>query len=237
MHKPLFGLLCAILLVGCAAQPQTTSSFVAQTAISNTQPLAPALAPQALETATSEPTLTPEPSATFTSVPFIVQFTPVPTETPIATLDLPTLAAIRPALQIWDGVPTYLADSQPGYDFRLRFDPDLWALTVDQFGFPAIGHRSIPTCIMAPTAGRGMPLNATVDHEIRRIGAIHFDINTVFINGVEQFVNYAGSDGVIFTAFEVSFQDQASQCLTDAETVLATLTSIPAVQATPTASP
>ena len=57
------------------------------------------------------------------------------------------------------------------------------------------------------------------------------------MNGVKQFVNYTGGDGNILTAFEVSFQDQADQCLTDAETVLAELKSVAITQATPIATP
>ncbi len=140
-------------------------------------------------------------------------------------------------LQIWDGVPTYLADSQPGFDFRVRFDPDVWALTTDQFGFPALGHRSIPTCIISPASGRGLPPNVTVVQEVRKVGTVRYQISTAYLNDVKQFVNYTGGDGTILTAFQVSFQDQADQCISDAETVLATLTSVPVSQATPTAMP
>jgi hypothetical protein len=142
-----------------------------------------------------------------------------------------------PALQIWDGLPTYLAESKPGYYFRLHFDPAVWALTTDQFGFPALGHRQVPGCMIAPTSGRGMALNATVDHDVRHIGAISYQVDTAYVNGVRQFVNYSGGEGNIYTAFGVTFQDQADQCLTDAETVLAGLRSVAVSQATPIATP
>ena len=85
-----------------------------------------------------------EPGETSTPGPFTIEFTPLPTETPLATLELPTPVNNPPVLQVWDGLPTYPAESRPGFFFRVRFDPDVWALTSDQFGFPAIGHRSIP---------------------------------------------------------------------------------------------
>jgi hypothetical protein len=174
---------------------------------------------------------------TLTPGPFTLQFTPEPTDTPLPTLELPTEAANLPALQNWDGLPTYLAESKPDFYFRLRFDPSVWALTNDQYGFPALGHRQIPGCTITPSAGRGLVLNSNVEHDVRKIGLISYQISTAYVNGVKQFVNYTGGDGTIFTAFEVSFQDQADQCLTDAETVLAELKSVAITQATPIATP
>src|SRR5512147_226417 len=81
---------------------------------------------------------TPEPpTATFTPAP---TKTPVLTltDTPLPTLDLPTQAVNAPATAVWNGVPTYLSDSTPGYDFRVTFNPDLWAVTTDQFGFQSL---------------------------------------------------------------------------------------------------
>ncbi len=236
MRQFVIGLLILLSITSCAPQPQSNAA-IAQTAPTS-QAASPALAsPTAIPTDTPEPAFTSSPTATFTSEPFALQFTPVPTETPLPTLELPTQAPNQKALQIWDGVPTYLADSQPGFDFRVRFDPDVWALTTDQFGSPALGHRSIPTCIISPASGRGLPLNVTVQQEVRKVGAIHYQISTAYLNGVKQFVNYTGGDGTILTAFQVSFQDQADQCIADAETVLATLTAVPVSQATPTAMP
>ena len=36
---------------------------------------------------------------------------------------------------VWDGTPTYLGELEPGYAFRVTYDPDLWALTTDQLVF------------------------------------------------------------------------------------------------------
>jgi len=100
-----------------------------------------------------------------------------------------------------------------------------------------LGHRQIPGCLIAPAEGRGMALNATVDHEVRKIGATSYQINTAYVNGIKQFVNYSGGDGNIYTTFGVTFQDQSDQCLADAESVLAELRSVAVSQATPIATP
>ena len=137
----------------------------------------------------------------------------------------------------WDGVPTYLGDSTPGYSFRVMYDPDLWALTNDQFGFPALGHRTIPNCVISVTSGRGLPAGLTVEHDVLHTETVTFDVGTVIENGVTKFVTYTGGDGNIITAFEVSFGEESDACLRDAETVLSTLRSIPSSQATPTLTP
>jgi hypothetical protein len=186
-----------------------------------------------LPSSTAEPTqtLTPEPTATQT--PSIT-----PTDTPLPPLELPTEIANAPARMVWDGTPTYLADSTPGFAFRVTYDPSLWAVTNDQFGFPALGHRNIEYCVIAVTAGRGLPANVTVEHEILYLpNNLTFDVNTGFENGVKKFVTYTGSDRVILTAFEVTFQEQADECLADALTVLSTLRAVPVSQATPQPTP
>jgi len=235
-----FLLLIAVLfLAGCASLPflKTAPSATAQP-----KSLAPAQL-AAVATGTSSDTSTPVPAAsdtatvTPTSGPFTIDLTPLPTETALPTLELPTEVKYPPNLAVWDGVPTYLADSKPGYYFRLHFDPSIWALTFDQFGFPALGHRQIPGCLIAPASARGMPLNATVDHEVRKIGSISYQVSTAYVNGVKQFVNYSGGDGYIFTAFGVTFQDQPDQCLSDAETLLSDLRSVAVSFATPIATP
>jgi hypothetical protein len=135
---------------------------------------------------------------------------------------------------VWDGTPTYLGESTPGYAFRVRYDPELWALTTDQFGFPALGHRSLDACVISVTSGRGLPRNLTVEHELLDTGNVTFDVGNVYENGVLKFVTYTGGNGVIFTGFEVSFGEQVEECLADAVTVLSTLTSVPTSRATPT---
>ncbi len=135
---------------------------------------------------------------------------------------------------VWDGTPTYLAESTPGYSFRVSYDPDLWALTTDQFGFPALAHRNIPECVISVTSGRGLPLNMTVEHDVLYTDNVTFDVGKVYENGVLKFLTYTGSDKIVTTGFEVDFKEQMDQCLADAVTVLSTLTAIPVSQATPT---
>lgn len=175
-------------------------------------------------TSTPPPTIRPAPTQTFT-------------ETPLPTLELPTEVTNAPALMVWDGVPTYLGDSTPGFDFRVTYDPDLWAVTTDQFGFATLAHRVISGCVISVTAGRGLPPNVSVEHEILRTEAVMFDVATAFENGVKKFVTYTGGDGNIITAFEVSFVEDSEACIADAVAVLSTLRSVPASRATPTATP
>lgn len=183
------------------------------------------------------PTATPElPTETFTPAPTATPASTA-TETPLPTLELPTEVVNAPALMVWDGVPTYLGDSTPGYDFRVTYNPDLWAVTTDQFGFAALAHRQIAGCIISVTAGRGLPPNISVEHEILHTDTVTFDVGTAFENGVKKFVTYTGGDGNIITAFEVSFVEESEACIEDAVTVLSTLRSIRSSQATPTATP
>ncbi|MDL1910705.1 hypothetical protein FBQ81_08420 [Chloroflexi bacterium CFX6] len=180
----------------------------------------------------AENTPTLEPAQTFTPEPTSTP-TVVPTETPLPPLKLPTEIPNAPALLPWDGTPTYLGDSQPGFAFRVMYDPDVWALTEDQFGYPALGHRGIPYCVISVTAGRGLPANVSVEQDILYADKLTFYVGTAFENGVRKFVTYTGGDGTIVTAFEVSFQEQADECLADATTVVTTLRSVPVSQATP----
>lgn len=176
-------------------------------------------------------------TATPTQGEFALDLTSLPTETALPTLALPTESSFAGTFEVWDGVSTYPADSQPGYDFRVRYDPGTWARTTDAFGFPTLAHRSIMGCTIVPTGGRGLPLNGTVTHDVRRINEVTFQINTAYLNGVRQFVNYVGGDGVIYTGFRVAFTDQGDQCLADAEPVLGTLKAVSVVDATPIATP
>jgi hypothetical protein len=146
---------------------------------------------------------------------------------------LPTEAVNAPARLPWDGTPTYLGESAPGYAFRVFYDPDLWALTTDQFGFPALGHRNIQACVVSVTSGRGLPGNMAAEHDMLNAGKITFDVSNIYENGILKFVTYTGGDGRIITGFEVSFDEQVDQCLAEAVNVLSTLTSVPVSQATP----
>jgi hypothetical protein len=216
-------------MAGCGSVAATVSPAASETE------QARALAPQVLSSPVNE--LTPTEVVTSTTVPFVLDFTPVPTDTPLPTLELPTEAARAPASQAWDGLPTYPAESRPDTYFRVKFDPDAWALTIDAFGSPALVHRAISNCVIAPSAGRGLPANATTEKDMRRLGGISYQISSTFVNGVKQFVTYAAGDGRIYTAFQVSLDERPDQCLLEAETVLSTLTSVSVSDATPIATP
>jgi hypothetical protein len=181
---------------------------------------------------------TPTAPATETSTPLPLPsqtptLGPTATETALPTLELSTLEAFEPALDVWDGLPTYIADSLPGYYFRVKYNPRVWGLTQDNYGQPALGHRDIEDCILAPAGPRGLPPNIQVEHDTRQIGKLSWEVNVVLLQGVRQFVTYQASDKIIFTGFQVNFTDQIDACLKDAEAVLATLTSVPESQATP----
>lgn len=196
---------------------------------------APAATDGATESFTGDiysPTAEP-PTQTSTPAPTSTPPAATRTDTPLPPLELPTEAVNAPIRMVWDGTPTYPGDSTPGYSFRVTYDPDLWALTEDQFGYPALGHRDIPFCVISVTSGRGLPPNMTVEHDILKTGNVTFDVGIAFENGARKFVTYTGGDGNIITAFEVSFQEESDACLEDAVTVLSTLKSVPASQATP----
>ncbi len=212
-----FLLLLTLVIASCGGAPAATEEPPAPTPEQAT--LQPTLQPLLPDTPT--PTSTPLPA-------------PTPTETPLPPLELPTEIPNAPSLLAWDGVPTYLGDSLPGYAFRVLYDPEVWALTQDQFGFPALGHRAIPYCVISVTSGRGLPPNVSVEQDILYTKTVTFYVGTAYENGVKKFVTYTGGDGRIFTAFQVSFEEQADQCLADAETVLTTLQSVPSFRATPT---
>jgi hypothetical protein len=220
-RRVLFILLLSLVISSCGAAPAGTEEPTpGETAEPTSQPVLPESTP------TPEPTSTPQPTPT--------RIPSTPTETPLPPLELPTELSNLPALLAWDGAPTYLGDSQPGYAFRVFYDPETWALTQDQFGYPALGHRAIPYCVISVTSGRGLPLNVSVEQDILYTKTITFSVGTAYENGVKKFVTYTGGDGRIFTAFQVSFEEQVDECLVDAQTVLITLQSVPAFLATPT---
>jgi hypothetical protein len=233
-------LILALFITSCGGAAPATQPPAATEAPAATEP--PATEAPATEAPVTEPPafqslepLTPEPpgSETSTPKPSPTQVLPTPTDTPLPTLELPTEVVNPPAKLVWDGVPTYPGESTPGYMFRVTYDPELWALTTDQFGFPALGHRNIPGCVISVTSGRGLPGDMTVEHDVLYTSNITFDVGKVFENGVLKFVTYTGGDGTIITGFEVTFEDQVDECLADAVKVLSTLTSVPVSQATP----
>ena len=199
---------------------------------------ASAPAPAATEPATDLPLLPQETTTpalpTETSTP-IVSPTPEPTltATPLPPLELPTLMPSPPPLAVWDGLPTYLGDSQPGYYFRVKYNPELWALTTDQFGMPALAHRKIEYCMLTPTAGRGLPPNVRVEHNVVYIDGLTYDVAMAYVNEALAFITYQGSNGTIYTGFQLDFQGLSDECRADALVVLSTLQAVPISQATP----
>lgn len=223
-------LIVALVITSCGAPAATQSAMEPQATEAPATEAPAATEPAATEEATEPPA---PPQAVETSTLQATQALAVPTDTPLPTLDLPTEAVNAPAQMVWDGLPTYLGESLPGYSFRVQYDPDIWALTTDQFGFPALAHRQIPTCVVSVTSGRGLPGNMSVEHDTLQAGNIMFDVGNVYENGILKFVTYTGGDGTIITGFQVSFEELVDECLLDAETVLATLKSVPVSQATP----
>jgi hypothetical protein len=178
-------------------------------------------------------TLAPPPTETPTPGLFVLDLTPLPSATALATLVLPASPAVPLDIQVWDGLPTYPAESLPDFYFRLRYDPSAWARTTDQFGYPVLASRNLAECLIGPASGRGLPLSGSVDHEVRRVGDVNYQISRASLGGVPRFVSYAGGDGRVFTSFVVSFQDQPDTCVQSAEGVLGTLRSVPLNEATP----
>ena len=245
-------LIVALCIASCGGAPAPTQAPTTQapTATKPAATEAPATEAPATEAPASElpafPSLeprtrtpAPQESETPTPKPSPTQGLPAATQTdtPLPTLELPTEIVSPPAKLVWDGAPTYPGESTPGYDFRVTYDPELWALTTDQFGFPALAHRNLPGCIISVTSGRGLPPNMTVDHDVLYTGKVTFDVGRVSEDSVLKFVTYTGGDGTVITGFQVDFQDDVDACLADAVAVISTLTSVPASQATPTATP
>ncbi len=233
IRRIIFILVFALAITACGA-PAATQAPAAQASVATQAPAT--AAPAATEAATEAPAAT-EPQALQAQATQPAE-TPtlegaIQTDTPLPTLVLPTEGAHAPAQMVWDGVPTYPGESTPGYSFRVTYDPDLWALTTDQFGFPALAHRQVSACVISVTSGRGLPGDMNVEHEILHTESVSFDVGKVYENGVLKFVTYVGGDGKIITGFEVSFETLADECLLDAQTVITTLRSVPASQATP----
>ena len=229
-RRIIFITILALVLTSCAPAAAATPASLAPQAPAPTQaPVTEATRLPATEAPAEPSTL----QAIETQPAAQPAATVVPTDTPLPTLELPTEAVNAPAQMVWDGTPTYLGESRPGYAFRVSYDPDLWALTTDQFGFPALAHRQVPACVISVTAGRGLPASMNVEHDAFYAGKITFDVGKVYENGVLKFVTYTGGDGTIITGFEVSFEKLADECLLDAETVISTLRSVPVSQATP----
>jgi hypothetical protein len=230
-RRVLFIVILSLLITSCGGSAAPTAAPATQPPAATQSEgfpviIATATPVEPTQTATASPSQTPAPSPT----PAITQ-----TPTDLPTLEIPTEVTNAPATLVWDGVPTYLGDSTPGYDFRVTYTSDLWAVTQDQFGFPSLVHRNIPNCVISVTSGRGMPANVTTEHDVLYTDTVTFDVSTAFENGVKKFVTYTGGDKnrLIVTGFEVSFDEQADQCIADAVTVLSTLRAVPVSEATP----
>ena len=124
-RRVLITLILSMLIASCGAAPAPTQSSAEPTQEVTSEPTNQPVLPE--NTPTAEPTSTIEPTPTI--------ILPTPTDTPLPPLELPTEIPNAPSLLAWDGTPTYLGDSKPGYDFRVYYDPQVWALTEDQFGF------------------------------------------------------------------------------------------------------
>ena len=234
IRRIVFILIVAMVLTSCGGAAPTEMPSVIE-------PPAPTEAPATEAPAATDSLIgdvnTATAQATSTSAPTNTSAATL-TDTALPTLDLPTEAVNAPVSMVWDGTPTYLGDSTPGYAFRVTYDPEVWALTIDQFGFPALAHRNISNCVISVTSGRGLPATMNVEHDVLYVdNNTTFDVGTAYENGVKKFVTYTGGDGNIITAFQVSFEDEADTCITDAVTVISTLRSVPASQATPTLTP
>jgi hypothetical protein len=214
--------LVLILTAGCSPLALSPESPVSPTPTST--PVIPVVV-----------TLSAPATDTPTAGLFLLSLTPLPSATALPTLVLPASPSVPLDLQVWDGLPTYPAESQPDFYFRLRYDPASWARTTDSFGEPVLANRSLSDCMIKPASGRGLPLSASVDHDVRKVGDVTFQIGRASVGGVLRFVTYAGGDARIFTAFEVSFLNQADLCPPAAEYVLGTLRSVPVSEATPVA--
>lgn len=156
-------------------------------------------------------------------------------ETPLPPLELAPPERGLPPMENWDGLPTYLAESALDTYFRLSYNPYLWAQTEDQFGQMALAYRKIPYCVIAPTAGRGLPMNFNIERENRQIGPVAYEINRAYKDNVLAFVSYyGGMPGEMYTGFQVSVpSEQPETCLQAAEAVLATLRAVPLSEVTP----
>jgi hypothetical protein len=82
-----------------------------------------------------------------------------------------------------------------------------------------------------------LPSSLTVEHDIWNTGEVTYDVGNVFENGALKFITYIGGNGTIITGFQVDFAERPDECRAYAVAVLATLTSIPVSQATPTLTP
>src|SRR5215213_1653152 len=153
LRRILWILVLSVLITSCGGAAPATQAPAATQAPTSIE--VPTEAPATEAPGATEPffgninTNTPEPPITTPSPRLTRTPAATLTDTALPTLELPTAAVNAPATAVWDGVPTYLGDSTPGFDFRVTYDPDLWAVTTDQFGFASLAHRTIPNCVIS----------------------------------------------------------------------------------------
>jgi hypothetical protein len=166
------------------------------------------------------PTRTPFPSLT-------------PTETLIPPIEIPTQPSHIFFRLTWVDLPSYPIDRP--LMTQLTYDPEIWVLTPDQFGHTVLAHRTIPYCQIARASAGGLPPGWSAETGSKTVSGIYFETVSVSENGTLRYINYfTPGKSVVKTGFEVSFVDDREACITDAETVLASLSFI---VATPTATP
>ena len=218
-----------MVVTSCGGGPAATEPPPATEAPATEPPATEPPAFQSLEAPTRMPSIVD----TATPIPLPTQVISTLTETALPTLELPTEVTNPPPRMVWDGIPTYPGDSTPGFAFRVSYDPEFWAVTTDQFGLPALAHRTISGCVISADSGRGLPPTTTVEHEMVNFDGVAYDVTTVSENGVKKFVTFSGGDGTVITGFVVDFTEDGETCLAAAVGVLSTLTSVPVSRATP----
>lgn len=187
-----------------------------------------------VESFTDTPSASPIPSSTASPLPTSTPEPPTPTETPMPTLELPAVQPNLPARIAWTGLPSYAGDSEPGYLFRVDYDPETWAQTVDNFDSIVLAHRDLPSCVLTAFTGHGLPLTWKVETEFRQEGNLFIETNTVLNAEKIEFVTFVISDKRITTGFRLEFLEQSNECIQAAEQVLLTLRSF---SAQPTITP
>ena len=217
-------LIFSLLITACAPSAAPAAQAPEQPA-----------APQETETAQPLPTATasntPQPSDT-PSPP--ESSTIEPTETPQATLELPTLPARLPERILWTGLPTYPGDSLPGVLFRVEYDPQRWAQTEDNYDEIVLAHRELPGCVLSAEFGRGLPLTWKVESDFSQEGGLFIETNRIFSEENLEFITFFISDSRVRTAFRLDPGENADACLQDSQEILLSLRSL---FASPTATP
>lgn len=222
MRKAILIIMVFILLLSaCAPMAEKVAPLVETVSETVQEALVPLTGGQGQEaptpTKTLIPTLTPFPTATVT---------PPPTVTPtlLPPIELPTEMPFAPFRETWQSEPSLPNDIERDLNFTVLYDPDLWALTNDQFGFEVLAHRTIPYCQIEKARASGLSPGYTAEQGYKQVGGIYFQTVSVSLNGQLIYVNYYGGRGKeALTVFGVAFEEQPDICIADAEKVLSTL--------------